>query len=76
MVRVFHVQGGIELVTDLRSCWPKSAVKVVAITADAFEDRWEHCLASGFSGWLAKPFSIVDMRHVLQAVLLCSVGQS
>ena len=59
---------------DLRSLWPMSAVKVVAVTADAFEDRWEQCLAAGFDGWLAKPFSIEDMCHILKAVLSSKVA--
>ena len=54
---------------DLRA-WPKSAVKVVAVTADAFEDCLEDCLASGFDGWLAKPFTIEDLRHILEATFV------
>ena len=69
-----HSQGGIGLISDPRSLWPKSAVKAVAVTADAFEDTWEDCLASGFDGWLAKPFGIENMRHILEAVLLSKVA--
>jgi len=56
-------------VTDLQSLWPKSTVKVVAVTADAFEDRWEQCIAAGFDGWLAKPCTVEDMCQILKALL-------
>ena len=65
-----HSQEGTEWIADLRFLWPKSTVKVVAVTADAFEDRWQDCLACGFDGWFAKPFGIEDMRHILEAVFL------
>jgi len=51
-----------------------SAVFSHAVTADAFEDCWEDCLASGFDGWLAKPFTIEDLRHILEATFVSKLA--
>lgn len=55
------------MVTEIRQLWPQSKVKVVAVTADAFEDRRDHCLATGFDGWLAKPFRVEDLVKIMKA---------
>lgn len=62
------LQGGMEMVTEIRQLWPLSKVKVVAVTADAFEDRRDQCLATGFDGWLAKPFRVEDLVKIMEAV--------
>ncbi len=56
------------MVTEIRQLWPTSKVRVVAVTADAFEDRRDQCLASGFDGWLAKPFRVEDLVKIMEAV--------
>ena len=61
-------QGGIEVVAEVRRNWPRTRVRIIAVTADAFEDTREKCLASGFSGWLAKPFRIEDLASVMDAI--------
>ncbi len=43
----------------------KKRLRVVAVTADAFDDTRELCLASGFDGWLSKPFRVEDLARVL-----------
>ena len=43
----------------------KKRLRVVAVTADAFDDTREHCLGAGFDGWLSKPFRIEDLARVL-----------
>lgn len=63
------MQGGIELVKEIREAWPDSSAKVVAVTADAFEDTRDTCLSAGFDGWLAKPFRIQDLARVMDRVL-------
>ena len=45
------MQGGFELVRDIQDNWPDAAVKVVAVTADAFDDTRDKCLEAGFQGW-------------------------
>ena len=37
----------------MRRRWPGTRVRIVAVTADAFEDTREQCLAGGFDGWCA-----------------------
>lgn len=63
------MQGGIELIKEIRESWPGSTIKVVAVTADAFEDTRDTCLSAGFDGWLAKPFRIQDLARVIDIVL-------
>ena len=63
------MQGGLELVRDVREAWPRSTTKIVAVTADAFEDTRDMCLQAGFDGWLAKPFRIQDLTRVIDLVL-------
>jgi len=58
--------GGLEAVKRLRERWPASRVRVVAVTADAYEDTRAACLAAGFDGWLAKPFRVEDLAAVLK----------
>lgn len=58
----------MELVTEVRELWPHSNVKVVAVTADAFEDRRDQCLSQGFNAWLSKPFRIEDLARIMAAV--------
>lgn len=61
-------QGGMEVVAEVRKQWPRTRVRIIAVTADAFEDTREKCLASGFNGWLAKPFRIEDLASVMDAI--------
>ena len=63
-----RVQGGMEVVRDVRQNWPDTSVRIIAVTADAFEDTRENCLRSGFDGWLAKPFRIEDLASVMDAI--------
>ena len=66
---IISCAGGTELASEVRHLWPKSIVKIVAVTADSLEDRWEQCLVCGVDGWLPKPFSTEDLSDTLQAVL-------
>lgn len=45
----------MEAVRDIRRAWPGTATKIIAVTADAFEDTRDTCIANGFDGWCA-PF--------------------
>ena len=53
--------GGLELARELRRRYPRAATALVAVTADAFEDTRRSCAASGFDGWLPKPFRVEEM---------------
>lgn len=59
----------MEVVLELRARWPASRVRIVAVTADAFEDTRDQCLASGFDGWLTKPFRVEDLAGIMDAIL-------
>ncbi len=45
---------------------------MVAVTADAFEDTRDSCLAAGFDGWLTKPFRVEDLVRVVGEHLLAA----
>ena len=61
------VMGGMDAVRHLRAQHPGGyRAHVVAVTADAFEDTRDHCLAAGFDGWLAKPFRVEDLLKVVR----------
>ncbi|MEA1923842.1 MAG: response regulator, partial [Pseudomonadota bacterium] len=48
-------------------------LKIVAVTADAMKGDREKCLASGMDGYLAKPYSAVELENVICGVLGCRV---
>lgn len=65
------------MIKEIRETWPDANIKVVAVTADAFEDTRDTCLSAGFDGWLAKPFRIQDLARVMDLVLnTCSPFKS
>jgi len=43
-------QGGMETVRDIRSTWTRYKTKIIAVTADAFEDTRDNCIAVGGLG--------------------------
>jgi PAS domain S-box-containing protein len=57
--------GGIDAVKELRKMYPEEDTKIIAVTADAFEDTRDQCVANGFTGWLAKPFRIEEFAKVM-----------
>jgi len=59
------LQGGIEAVQDIIRLWPKQRTKIIAVTADAFEDTRDTCVANGFTGWLAKPFRVEEFARIM-----------
>ncbi|KAG2446816.1 hypothetical protein HYH02_008376 [Chlamydomonas schloesseri] len=59
------VMGGLEAVAELQQRYPNRRCRVVAVTADAFEDTRDSCLAAGFDGWLTKPFRVEDLVRVV-----------
>ena len=44
--RLPTVQGGMDAVRDMRRTWPRyKTCKIIAVTADAFEDTRDNCIA-------------------------------
>ena len=58
-------KGGIEAVQDILRAWPSQRTKIIAVTADAFEDTRDTCVANGFTGWLAKPFRVEEFAQIM-----------
>jgi len=61
--------GGMDLLSAIKKRWTgpeHSRVPVVAVTADAFEETQQRCLAAGFSRCLAKPFRVEEISKLLQ----------
>jgi len=60
------VMTGLEAVQEIRKKWPgESETRIIAVTADAFEDTRDLCMANGFSGWLAKPFRVEEFSKLI-----------
>lgn len=59
------LQGGIEAVKEIRRLYPQQSTKIIAVTADAFEDTRDTCVANGFTGWLAKPFRVEEFAKIM-----------
>lgn len=59
------LQGGMEAIEEIKRRYPSSKVRIIAVTADAFEDTREQCLAAGFGGWLPKPFRVEDLVRIV-----------
>ena len=63
------LMGGMDLLSAMQKRWSgpeHSCVPVVAVTADAFEETQQRCLAAGFSRCLAKPFRVEEISNLLQ----------
>jgi PAS domain S-box-containing protein len=60
---------GMETVQRLRAMDHGQEVKVIAVTANAFEDTRQMCLASGFDDFITKPLEIDDLLDLIQTHL-------
>jgi signal transduction histidine kinase/ligand-binding sensor domain-containing protein/CheY-like chemotaxis protein len=60
---------GLETTRRIRQRWPGAAgPTVIAITAGAFEEDREQCIAAGMDGYLAKPIRFPELEAALAAV--------
>jgi signal transduction histidine kinase/DNA-binding NarL/FixJ family response regulator len=64
---------GIEATVEIREREaPERHVPIVALTANALPGDRDQCLAAGMDDYLAKPFSVFDLRR---KVMSCLLGQ-
>lgn len=60
---------GFEVTARLRADPLTRDAQIVAVTAMALPDDRERCLASGFDGYLSKPFTMREFGKLLQSIL-------
>ena len=60
---------GFEIVARLRGNPATRDARILAATSMALERDREKCLAKGFHGYLAKPFTVQGLKESLLAVL-------
>ncbi len=56
---------GVGCVKEINRMYPTHTTKIIAVTADAFEETRDMCIANGFGGWLAKPFRIEEFARIM-----------
>lgn len=63
---------GIEVTKTVRSLPLEKQPRIIALTANVFEEDRERCLSAGMDGFLSKPFRLEDLRKtVCEACLKC-----
>ena len=67
---------GFQVVNHLRANPLTRNALVLAATAMALPDDREKCLANGFNGYLAKPFTIRELKDLLQTIFPSNTNQN
>ena len=57
---------GLEATRTIRRIWPVGGPRIVALTANAFHEDREECLAAGMNDYLCKPFRTRELRGALE----------
>ncbi|HEU4416195.1 MAG TPA: response regulator [Candidatus Angelobacter sp.] len=65
---------GYDVVREVRSDPRLTAMPVVAVTASAMHGDREKVLAAGFTAYIAKPVSLVQLRHEVNQLLKSNSG--
>ncbi|HEY2236481.1 MAG TPA: response regulator [Candidatus Angelobacter sp.] len=60
---------GYEVLGELRKDARHAALPIIALTASAMQGDRERALAAGFTGYLAKPVALVQLREEVQRLL-------
>lgn len=66
---------GLEVVKRMRKMPGLEKVPVIAVTAFAMKGDRDRAINAGCSGYLAKPFSIHELRRVVSEMLLDTAGK-
>lgn len=67
---------GYDVVREVRSDPRLKTIPVVAVTASAMQGDREKVLAAGFTAYIAKPVSLVQLRHEVSQLLKSHSGSS
>jgi CheY-like chemotaxis protein len=60
---------GYEVVREVRKDSRLQAIPIVAVTASAMQGDREKALAAGFTAYITKPVSLVQLRHQVNQLL-------
>ncbi len=60
--------GGLEATEAVRKLSLRSQPRIIALTANAFEEDRDKCLAAGMDGFISKPFQLENLAREIAAV--------
>ncbi|MBI4490706.1 MAG: response regulator [Deltaproteobacteria bacterium] len=67
---------GFQIVARLRSNPLTRNTYILAATAMALPEDREKCLAKGFNGYLAKPYTLKDLSDLLQTIFQATTNRA
>ncbi len=67
---------GFQIVARLRSNPLTRNTYILAATAMALPEDREKCLANGFNGYLAKPYTLKDLSDLLQTIFQATTNRA
>jgi two-component system cell cycle response regulator DivK len=60
---------GLDATLQIRNDPRTQSIPILAATAKAMPGDYEQCLAAGWDGYLAKPFTHVELGHAIKEIL-------
>lgn len=60
---------GLQATSQIRNNPGTQSIPILAATAKAMPGDREHCLKAGCDGYLAKPFSHIELGHAIEEIL-------
>jgi len=73
---VLPKRDGFQIVAHLRANPSTRNTLILAATAMALSCDREKCLASGFDGYLAKPFTLWELKNLLRGLFLTNSNRN